>query len=180
MTLFAAWAQASSAAVQVGSPPSTLQVPATPPAASPTPLRHTSQSPVRQDSPDTGRRPSTLNLRQVGSASVCEAVCQHRAPVVFGTVWDLAAMRPDPLKDVRGDRAYDELTQRPRVPDPAAQALSQPNPGPDDALGEAAMHAQAALHQTGALPAMGAVRILLPHLGHFHHATHFYHTPPTV
>ena len=44
----------------------------------------------------------------------------------------------------------------------AAQALSQPNPGHDDALAEAAMHAQAALHQTGALPAMGAVRILPP------------------
>ena len=40
------------------------------------------------------------------------------------------------------------------------------------------MHAQAALHQTGALPAMGAVRILLPHLGHFHYASHVYHTPP--
>ena len=52
--------------------------------------------------------------------------------------------------------------QRLRVPDAAAQALSQPNPAHDDALAEAAMHAQAALHQTGALPAMGAVCILQP------------------
>ena len=72
------------AAVQVGSPPSTLQVPATPPAASPVPLRHTSQSPVRQESPDSGRRPSTLNLRQVGIVSVCEAFWQHPAPVELG------------------------------------------------------------------------------------------------
>lgn len=52
---------------QVGSPPSTLQLPTTPPAAAPFPPRNTSSSPVRMHeggrnlSPD-GRR--GLNLRQ--------------------------------------------------------------------------------------------------------------------
>lgn len=55
--------------VQVESPPSTLQLPATPPAAVPYPPRNTSTSPVRMSdgglaiSPD-GRR--GINLRQVG------------------------------------------------------------------------------------------------------------------
>ena len=38
-----------------------------------------------------------------------------------------------------------------------AQATSQPTPGHDDPLAEAAMSAQAALNQTSGLPAMGAV-----------------------
>jgi len=48
-----------------------------------------------------------------------------------------------------------------------AQAMSQPIPGNDDPLAEAAMHAQAALNQTSGLPAMGAVRpqITAPTIG---------------
>lgn len=51
--------------LQLGSPPSTLQVPATPPGINPAPLRNTSVSPMRQDSPDSRRRAPGLSLRQV-------------------------------------------------------------------------------------------------------------------
>jgi len=59
--------------IQVGSPPSTLQVPATPPGVNPAPLRNTSNSPVRHNSPDPGRRAASLNLRQVGYMATLKA-----------------------------------------------------------------------------------------------------------
>ena len=37
--------------------------------------------------------------------------------------------------------------------------MSQPTPGGDDPLAEAAINAQAALNQTSGLPAMGAVSL---------------------
>ena len=51
--------------MQVGSPPSSLQVPATPPAANPALLRNTSHSPVRHDSPDSRCRAAGMTMRQV-------------------------------------------------------------------------------------------------------------------
>ena len=68
--------------VQVGSPPSTLQVPATPPGINPAPLRNTSNSPVRHNSPDPGRRAVSLNLRQVEFMAKLEAN-KHRELVAY-------------------------------------------------------------------------------------------------
>ena len=133
-----------------------LQVPATPPGVIPAPLRNTSNSPVRQDSPNSRRRAAGISLRQVSALMhITLRVSQYCLACCAQSLWRCLCQSEDGCRQNVWWKVVNQLCVR------TVQALSQPTPSRDDTLAEAALSAQAALHGTGGLPALGAVSLCL-------------------